>query len=140
MNTDAPPAAAAAATKTQLTDATKALFWLASCSHTLRAQFGIEVTASPTIPGGKRMNFKNVPRPWLVDDHGRACFDPDVYAQTINDCSDGEHYMRLFILNVWSASYARSKGWHFDLFKACRVLDTGNLAAVAAIIQAPNWP
>jgi hypothetical protein len=99
--------------------------------------------AVPTGDVRERMKFLPRPRPWLTAHQthpNELTFDPDLYAETLHQCSDGENYMRLFILNVWNPSYARTKGWTFDLFAATRVLDQNNLEAIGEIIRHPTWP
>ena len=128
------------AAKRKLSKATQILFWVAVESHSLAEQFGIEVEETDT---GKRMKFLNVPRPWLKPHPANSdelSFDPDEYAKTLYNCSDYTTHMRLWILNVWNSSYARSQGWHFDLFKALNGLDDGNHRAIAKFLQFPTWP
>lgn len=156
--------------KATLSEPTRLLFWLAAKSHTLAEQFGIEIQHEPTFRCGtchadsraeedcpkcgskvveptgvhkEKLKFHPQARPWLKAHPNRPnelTFDPDLYAKTLEACSDGQRHMRLFILNVWNPHYARSKGWTFDLFKAVRVLDGNNLEAVADIIRHPVWP
>jgi hypothetical protein len=140
MNTETsnePTAATPAPAKETLSDATKLLFWLVINSRLLSRQFGIELSAD-----GKKLNCTKVPRPWLTKRPGgnELNFDPDLYAKTLEFKSHGERLMGFFILNIWSPSGAKQKGWTFDIFEAARVLDAENLEAIATILQAPSWP
>ncbi len=69
-------------------------------------------------------------------------FATEEYAKTLRSCSEFEEHMRRFILNVWlrNPTYAKNKGWEFDLFKALRGLDSNNLDAIAFIIRYQQWP
>jgi hypothetical protein len=67
-------------------------------------------------------------------------FNADLFLETAGPWSSGERRCALFIVNVWDAVYAKEKGWTFDLFDACSVLDDGNRAAIIAWIKAPRFP
>lgn len=127
--------------KPTLSTAAQHLLFIAARSHSLREQMGIELVERDDTASIK---FRpGVPRPWLVGhptDRLHLTFSPDIYAKTLGRCSDGEHWMRLWILNVWNPSYARTNGWTFDFFKAFRVLDSGNLEAIAWLCQNPVLP
>lgn len=117
--------------------ATKLLFHIAARSHCLAEQFGIELQDDDTL------KFLDVPRPWLQPRYPGATelsFDPDLYAKTRHQCSTYTAHMRLWILNVWNPSYARSKKWKFDLMEAAGGLDSGNLNAIAWWLKHPLWP
>lgn len=86
------------------------------------------------------LTFHQVDRPWLARRGDELTFDADRYAATLDYCSDYTRHMRLWILNIWNSSYAKSKGWHFDLFKALNGLDDGNRAAIAWHLKHPIWP
>jgi len=102
--------------------------------------------AEPTGAFKERLKIFPQPRPWLTPVHpsrpNELTFNPEVYAKSLSDCSEYTEHMRRFILNVWlrNPTYAKTKGWEFDLFKAMRGLDSNNLDAVAFIIRYPQWP
>lgn len=127
--------------KASLNKATAILFHVAARSHVLAEQFGVELI-SPDQPLDKEpsLTFYNVPRPWLVQRGGELSFDADLYAKTLDCCSTYTSHMRLFILNVWSPGYAKSKGWTFDLFQALRGLDDNNSRAIAWFVKQQVWP
>lgn len=130
----------ATAEKPKWSKATQILFWVAAESHVLAEQFGVQIE---TGDKGDKLKFFNVPRPWLKAHPvhpTELSFDPDEYAKTLYQCSDYTSHMRLWILNVWNSSYANSKGWHFDLFKALNGLDDGNRRAIAHFLESPMWP
>ena len=127
--------------KASLNKATSILFHVAARSHVLADQFGIELI-SPDDPLEQEtaLTFHDVPRPWLTLRGAELAFDADRYAKTLYECSDYTTHMRLWILNVWNSGYAKSKGWHFDLFKALNGLDDNNRRAIAWFLQNPIWP
>jgi hypothetical protein len=67
-------------------------------------------------------------------------FDPDQFYQFFERASSGEVLCALFILNVWSRSYAESKGWRFDLFAFMNCADGGNRDALLNWMNHPIWP
>jgi hypothetical protein len=67
-------------------------------------------------------------------------FDPDEFHQLFERASSGEVHCALFILNVWSHSYAVSKGWRFDLVAFVNCADGGNRQALLDWIARPYWP
>ena len=76
-------------------------------------------------------------RHWL----GHASsFDPDEFYQLFARASSGEILCALFILNVWSHSYADTKGWKFDLFAFMNCADGGNRKALINWMANPCWP
>jgi hypothetical protein len=76
-------------------------------------------------------------RTWL----SRAtAFDPNEFYQLFECASSGEVLCALFILNVWSHSYADSKGWKFDLFAFMNCADGGNRDALLNWMAKPYWP
>jgi hypothetical protein len=126
-------------TKASLSNPTRILFHIAAHSHTLRETFGIEFEE----PENGKFTFASIPRPWLIPHPIRQdeyTFDPDRFATLLQACSDGQRHMFLWILNVWNESYAKSKGWQFDMFKAINSLDKGNRDAIARWLQHPVWP
>jgi hypothetical protein len=122
--------------KKTLSMPTRMLFAVAAESHVLAEQFGIE-------PDGDGYKILSIHRPWLTP-HWKGSdelqFDPDEYAKELDCCSTYTRHMRLFILNVWNPGYAKSMGWHFNLFDAIGGLDGDNLAALAKFIRHPIWP
>jgi len=127
--------------KTKLNTATSLLFHIAARSHVLAEQFGVELISPDCEPENEpALTFYALPRPWLSERGGELAFDADKYAKTIYNCSDYTAHMRLWILNVWNPSYARSKGWNFDLFKALNGLDDNNRRAIAWFLRNPIWP
>ena len=121
---------------------TSLLFHIAARSHTLAEMFGIE--RDREFPE-ERIKFHSIDRPWLVPHFKHQgdvlAFDPDKFAKRyLGRCSDGQEHMVRFILNVWNPSYAQSKGWTFDLFKAMNTLDQGNRQAIAWWLEHPLWP
>lgn len=133
------PEPATPATTKKLNSPTSLLFKIAARSHVLAEQFGVKLI-SPDTKEHTPLEFYNVERPWLVDDHGELTFDADRYAKTIDACSTYTRHMRLFILNVWNPGYAKSKGWTFDLFAALRGLDDNNSRAIAWFCKTSVWP
>ncbi len=76
-------------------------------------------------------------RHWLA----RATeFDPDQFHQLFERASSGEVHCALFILNVWSSSYADLKGWRFDLMAFMSCADDGNRKALLNWMANPFWP
>lgn len=67
-------------------------------------------------------------------------FDPDKFYRLFECSSSGEMLCALFILNVWSSSYAESKGWRFDLMAFMSTADDGNRKALLNWIAHPCWP
>lgn len=67
-------------------------------------------------------------------------FDPDEFYRLFERASSGEVHCALFILNVWSHSYAVSKGWRFDLIAFMNCADDGNRKALLDWITKPCWP
>jgi hypothetical protein len=67
-------------------------------------------------------------------------FDPDQFHRMFACASSGEILCALFILNVWSDSYAKSNGWNFDLFAFMSCADDGNRKALLNWIAYPRWP
>jgi len=67
-------------------------------------------------------------------------FDPDEFHQLFERASTGEIHCALFILNVWSSSYAGSKGWRFDLMAFMSCADDGNRKALLNWMANPFWP
>ncbi len=136
--------------KATLCDAARLLMFIAAKSHSLADYMGLELiedTAEPEThqPGTMRLRYlPGVHRPWLipkyVDDPTVLTFDPDKFAKTRNQCSDGETFMRLWLLNVWNPNFAAQKGWKFDLFKALNTLDSGNRDCIAEWMMNPVWP
>ena len=125
--------------KATLSEPTRLLFHVAARSHTLRETFGIEIEDWENY----KISFAGIPRPWLVPHPIRRdefSFDPDMFATRLLACSDGQRHMFLWILNVWNESYACSKGWQFDLFKALNTLDAENRQAIAWWLEHPVWP
>jgi len=130
--------------KVTLSKPTQLLFWLAARSHSLAEQFGVEIVHDDD--GKERLKIFPRSRPWLTPVHpsrpNELTFNPEVYAKSLSDCSEYTEHMRRFILNVWmrNPTYAKQKGWDFDLFKAVRGLDSNNLDAIAFILRFPQWP
>ena len=126
-----------------ISSATKRLLFIAARSHSLRDQMGIDLRHDEENDREFLFFRPGVSRPWLVPKYAGSTeltFEPDIYAKTLGCCSDGENWMRLWILNVWNPGAAESKGWHFDFFKALRVLDSRNLAAIAWLCENPILP
>jgi hypothetical protein len=69
-----------------------------------------------------------------------SSFDPDDFYQLFGRASSGEMLCALFILNIWSHSYADSKGWKFDLFAFMNCADDGNRKALLNWVANPCWP
>ncbi len=67
-------------------------------------------------------------------------FNPDEFYQLFERASSGEVLCALFILNVWSHSYAEAKGWKFDLLAFMNCADNGNRAALLHWMRNPCWP
>jgi hypothetical protein len=67
-------------------------------------------------------------------------FDPDEFYALFERASTGEVLCALFIVNVWSHSYADSKGWKFDLFAFMSCADGGNRKALLNWMANPYWP
>lgn len=141
MNVEKTPAITPARPKKTVTDPTRTLLFLAARIRALREHMGIGLERTEH---GERLEFKpGWPRPWLKPHPVRPeelTFDPDTFAFTVNDCSDGERWCRLFILNVWNRGYAQDRGWQFDLFKAAHVLDSGNMRGICEVLQSNPWP
>jgi hypothetical protein len=53
-------------------------------------------------------------------------FDPDEFHALFARASSSELHCALFILNVWSHSYAVMKGWRFDLHAFINCADDAN--------------
>lgn len=125
----------------KLNKATSILFHVAARSHVLAEQFGVEmISPDDPLENEPALKFYPVPRPWLKLVGGEFSFDPDAYAKTFHQCSDYTSHMRVWIATIWNPSYAKSKGWHFDLFKALNGLDDNNRRAIAWFLQNPIWP
>ena len=124
--------------KKKLSAATSLLFHIAARSHVLCNMFGIE------LENDEKIIIHQVPRRWLVShprDSQELSFDPDKFAaQWLGNCSTYSNHMVLWILNVWNPSYAKSKGWTFDLFAALRGLDDGNTKALTWWMERNIWP
>jgi hypothetical protein len=67
-------------------------------------------------------------------------FDPDEFYKLFEGASTGEVLCALFILNVWSSSYADLKDWRFDLFRFMACADSGNREALLGWMANPYWP
>ncbi len=65
-------------------------------------------------------------------------FDPDEFYQLFERASSSERLGALFVLNVWSHSYADLKGWTFDLFAFVNCADDGNRKALLNWIENPR--
>lgn len=135
--------------KAKLSEATLILFHIAARSHVLAEQFGVNLISPDAKPSEEpSLVFKTMSRPWLrasgkpISPESAVVmeFNPDAYALTLDACSEYTRHMRLWILNVWNSSYAKSKGWHFDLFKAARGLDDNNRRAIAWHLRNPIQP
>jgi hypothetical protein len=101
------------------------------------------ITHEETEDGESVGFIPNHPRPWLVAHpvhKEELSFDPDRFASTLDYCSKGDRFCRLFLLHVWNHHYAQAQGWEFDLFAAVNRLDSGNLEFIAAAIRTPIWP
>lgn len=134
-----------------LNKATAILFHIAARSHVLAEQFGVELISTESEPENEpALTLYHIPRPWLTlrpwydgrdtTSPGELVFDADAYAKTLHQCSDYTTHMRLWILNVWNPSYAKSKGWEFNLFQALNGLDDNNRRAIAWFLRNPIWP
>ena len=73
-------------------------------------------------------------RAWLAR---TTAFNPDEFYQLFERASSGEVLCALFILNVWSHSYANTKGWKFDLFAFMNCADGGNRKALQNWMERP---
>jgi len=103
---------------------------------------GIEITEDGPL-GSRKIRYENIHRAWLVKRYADSMelnFDPDLFFKLNRNCSDGEFYMVLFLLNVWNPSYAATKKHKFDLFAALNSLDEGNRQAICDWLQHPIWP
>lgn len=67
-------------------------------------------------------------------------FDPDEFHQLFERASSGEVHCALFVLNVWSHSYAVSKGWRFDLIAFLQCADGPNCKALLDWMVKPLFP
>jgi hypothetical protein len=121
----------------KLSRPTQLLFHIAVRSHTLADYFGADLSDDET-----RLVFRQIERPWLTPHPALPewTFDADRFAKKLGVCSTGEEQMVRWILNVWNPGYAKSKGWHFDLFKALDSLDQNNREAICWWLQNPIWP
>jgi hypothetical protein len=126
--------------KPVINEPTKTLLFLAAHIRCLREDMGLDYEDTED---GQRVGFKaGFARPWLKvrERDGTLSFDPDVYAKTLECGSSGMVLCRKFILNVWNTSYAKEKGWTFDLFRAVRVLDSGNIDGICYVLKSTPWP
>lgn len=125
--------------KPVINEATKTLLFLAAHIRCLREDMGIDFEETPE---GQRVGFQpGFDRPWLkVRGDGTLSFDPDVYAKGLECGSSGMVLCRKFILNVWNHHHAQDQGWTFDLFRAVRVLDSGNIAGICYVLKSSPWP
>lgn len=71
---------------------------------------------------------------------GMTKFDADEWMKRSGPWSSGEKRCALFIVNVWNPGYAKSEGWHFDLFDFIGGVDTDNRKALLMWCIDPVWP
>lgn len=134
---------AAAQTAMKVTAETQLLMAVASGVPVLCRMMGI-VKAAGDAPGKVKIGLVAGNRPWLVPHPIRGAaettFDPDKFAAKLGVLSSGERHAALWLLNVWNPTYAKSKGWNFDLFAAFSSLDGENIVGIADWIINPVWP
>lgn len=140
MNNGATPAAQPVVT---LTAETKLLLTIAGNVPVLCRLMGL-VHGAGAQPGKLRVGLIAMQRSWLVAHPIRGAaettFDPDKFAKRLGVVSSGERHAMLWLLNVWNPTYAKSKGWNFDLFSAFSSLDGENIVGIAEWIINPQWP
>lgn len=126
-----------------LTDEAKLLIHVAADVPALARMMGI-VKKPGTQPGKEIVGLVTMPRSWIVPHPVRGAaemsFDPDKFARVLRVCSDGERHCVLWLLNVWNPSYAKGKGWNFDLMAAMNSLDSDSRFGIANWIASPRWP
>lgn len=126
-----------------LAEETKLLFQIASNVPALCRMMGIVKGASET-PGKMKVGLIVMQRSWLTPHPVRGGaelqFNPDVFARVLKVCSDGERHCVLWLLNVWNSTYAKGKGWNFDLFASLNCLDSENCIGIAEWMAYPRWP
>lgn len=130
----------------KLNTATSLLFHVAARSPLLAREFGVKMISRSREGSEPKLEFIDGRRHLLDTEPGAEvgaeilCFSPDKLAAKLGKCSSGEYAMYCFILNVWNPGYAKSNGWHFDLFHALSSLDTENAQAIAWWLERPVWP
>lgn len=134
---------AAAQSPMALTPETQLLLHIASGVPVLCRMMGI-IKAAGETPGKVKVGLVAVKRSWLVPHPIRGAaettFNPDNFAARLGVFSAGERHAALWLLNVWNPTYAKSKGWHFDLFAALSSLDSENSFGIAEWVANPRWP
>lgn len=67
-------------------------------------------------------------------------FDPEAFYSLTIGMSHGEKLCALFILNVWNPSYARQRGWEFDVVEFAGTADAESRSAFLLWMADPVWP
>jgi hypothetical protein len=67
-------------------------------------------------------------------------FDADAFHYRTRGWSSSERQSAHFVLTVWNPSYARQRGWTFDLVDAVSLLDSANRTPLLAWIARPYYP
>jgi hypothetical protein len=133
----------AAQTPVTLTEETKLLLNIASGVPVLCRLMGL-IKSAGSQPGRVRVGLVGMQRSWLGEHPIRGAaektFDPDKFAKRLDVVSTGERHAMLWLLNVWNPTYAKSKGWTFDLFAALSSLDSENSFGIAEWVANPRWP
>lgn len=128
--------------QTTLTDETKLLFVIASRVPCLARMMGIVCGAGDA--GKTKVGLIVMQRSWLTPHPVRGAaelqFQPEIFARVLKVCSDGERHCVLWLLNVWNPSFAKLKGWNFDMFDAMGVLDGENRMGICEWMVNPRYP
>ena len=132
----------ATAIQPTMTDEAKLLFMIASRVPCLARMMGIVCGAGEQ--GKIKVGLLAMQRSWLVPHPIRGAaemtFDPVIFSRVLKVCSDGERHCVLWLLNVWNPSFAKLKGWNYDMFAALPSLDSENRLGIAEWLVNPRFP
>lgn len=67
-------------------------------------------------------------------------FDPEEFYTLADGLPRGEKLCALFLLTVWNPSYARERGWEFNVMEFANAADDDAKAAFTVWLIQPVWP